>query len=993
MAAPQPAKVVARAPTLPAESGARRPTPAQSETEAQLQQYIPRELLKKLDAARVNGEMVGERRIVTMLFCDVKGSTSAAEQLDPEDWTEIINGAFEHMIRPVYKYEGTLARLMGDAILAFFGAPIGHEDDPQRAVLAGLDIVAAIRPYCEQIKSKWGIDINVRVGINTGLVVVGAVGSDLRMEYTALGDAINLAARMEQTAVPGTVRIAHDTYKLIKALFEFEELGGVEVKGKSEPVLAYRVLARRAAGARTRGIEGMSVEMVGRDTEMAALRRVTADLEHGVGRIVCVLGDAGLGKSRLVSEVGAVFHVEARAPGEWHETSSLSYETNQAYGLFQRLILRMNGIAYDDPPPIVRQKLMPIAESLPEGSRQGATRALETLFGLASMDGAPPLDGEAFKLELFEAMSGWWRARFGNRPAILVFDDMHWSDAASIELLLRLLPLTGEIPLVLMCVMRSERSAPAWRIKTAAADEFHHRYTEIILTPLSSAESNELVNRLLAIADLPDRLRANILEKSGGNPFFIEEVVRTLIDSRIVVPEERSANGVSRRYWRAANATADFEIPDNLQSLLAARIDRLDDKARSILQLASVIGRSFYHRVLMMIEEAGPELDRQLMTLLRLDLIREAARVPEIEYAFLNPLTQETIYNTILLRRRRDFHRRIGEAMEIIHANRPESVFGLMAHHFGLAGQRDKSIEYSRRASQQSIALYAYDDAIQNLRSAIGQIPQAERSVIHLTLHEELGDAYRLLRSGAQALAHYVTAIAQWRMVKDADRITVVRLHRKVIQTVSELKWAVSLQDLQQANESRLASRLGLIEALPSLASAPPHLETVRVFVALSMDAWRMEDPPDWESAQRHAQAGVDMAERLDSPLDLSQALGALATVLDGRSLLRDHLAVAEKRLTLCLQPNFDDARERVEAHRSAGAARMYVGQYIEAVPYLREAEALALKVHAIDQQANALGMQAQCWLRLDRWDEVLSTEDQWRELEKRYLRERVGET
>jgi len=199
--------------------------------------------------------MVGERRIVTMLFCDVKGSTAAAEQLDPEDYSEIMNGAFTHMIKPVYRYDGTLARLMGDALLAFFGAPIAHEDDPQRAVLAGLDIVAAMRDYRQQMRDRWRLDFDMRVGINTGLVVVGAVGSDLRVEYSALGDAINLAARMEQTATSGTVQIAHDTYKAVRHLFEFESLGSLEIKGKSEPVPAYRVLRRAAAGGQLRGIE------------------------------------------------------------------------------------------------------------------------------------------------------------------------------------------------------------------------------------------------------------------------------------------------------------------------------------------------------------------------------------------------------------------------------------------------------------------------------------------------------------------------------------------------------------------------------------------------------------------------------------------------------------------------------------------------------------------------------------------------------------------
>jgi class 3 adenylate cyclase len=297
--------------------------------------------------------MVGERRVVTMMFCDVKGSTAAAEQLDPEEWSEIINGAFEHMIKPVYTYEGTVARLMGDGILAFFGAPLAHEDDPQRAVLAGLDIISGISPYREQIKNSWGIDLNVRVGINTGLVVVGSVGSDLSMEYTALGDAINLAARMEDTAEPGTIQITEDTYRLVAPLFEFEPLGDIDVKGKSEPIPVFKVLGRKDVARRTRGIEGLHVEMVGRVAEMQTLQDVMTDLNQGIGRIVCVLGEAGLGKSRLISESHQDYEKLIGTEGNWFETISLSYEYNQAYGLFQRLIQRVIGIAYDVPPQIV----------------------------------------------------------------------------------------------------------------------------------------------------------------------------------------------------------------------------------------------------------------------------------------------------------------------------------------------------------------------------------------------------------------------------------------------------------------------------------------------------------------------------------------------------------------------------------------------------------------------------------------------------------------
>ncbi len=971
------------------EPPASRPSPVESP----LTQYIPKELMKRLEAARSSGDMVGERRVVTMLFCDVKGSTAAAEQLDPEEWTEIINGAFEHMIRPVYTYEGTVARLMGDGILAFFGAPLAHEDDPQRAVLAGLDIVTGMAPYRERIKQEWGIDINVRVGINTGLVVVGSVGSDLRMEYTALGDAINLASRMEQTAAPGTVQIAYDTYKLVKPVFEYEELGGIEVKGKEEPVLAYRVLGRKVAGGRVRGIEGLHAELVGRDVELQTLHSVVSDLKQGVGRIVCVLGEAGLGKSRLISETRQFFDQLPGLESSWYETTSLSYETHQAYGLFQRLIRSVCEISYDDAPRMVQKKLATIVERLPEDRQSRATQLFEALFGIDSENGRLPIEGEAFKQELFEAMNDWWRTSFSERPTVLVFDDMHWSDPASIELLQGLLPLTGKIGLVLICALRAERQSPAWQIKTIADEEYRHHYTEVSLRPLSQSESSELLNRLLAIAEIPDSLRANILEKSDGNPFFIEEVVRTLIENGIVISEDRIIDGETKRYWVATSDGSDFSIPDNLQSLLSARMDRLEEATRATLQLASVIGRNFYLRVLQAVDEASPELDKHVGTLLRLDMIRESARVPEIEYSFRNPLTQEAVYKTILLKRRREFHRRVGEAMEELYPERLEGLAGLLAHHFTLAGESEKAIQYCRQASRQAVAVYAYDEADQNLRAALELIEPGAKTEIHLTVLEELADICRLVRDFEQAIAYYQRALEVWGSMAERDNITSLRLHRKIVEIATDMKWSVDIETYRQVGEIGQASQASLRESLQSMEGEPAHPETVRLLVTLSADAWRVQTPPDWEAAQGFAEKAVAMAEQLDDLILLSRALGALANVLDGRSLLREHLQVAQRRLEINQNNNVKDTREKIDALRGAGVGLMYVGEYEDALPYLAEAASLATHIRTPDQIANALGIRAQCLFRLDRWDEVLETEVAWRDLERLYARERIGET
>lgn len=958
-----------------------------------LSQYIPRALMTKLEAARSSGEMLGERRVVTMLFCDIRGSTAAAEQLDPEEWSEIVNGAFEHMIKPVYRYEGTVARLMGDGILAFFGAPLSHEDDPQRAVLAGLDIVSGIVPYRERILHAWGIDFDVRVGINTGLVVVGAVGSDLRMEYTALGDAINLAARMEQAAKPGTVQVAYDTYKLVKPLFEFEELGDIEVKGKEEPVSAYRVLERKSAVSRVRGIEGLHADMVGRDVELRTMRSLVNDAKQGVGRIVCVLGEAGLGKSRLVSETRQFFE---RLPGpksNWYETTSLSYETNQAYGLLQRLMRRVSGIGYDDAPRMMQKKLSSLAESLPDELRARGKQLFEALFGLDSHNGSMPLEGETFRQDLFEVINAWWRSAFSRRPTVLVFDDMHWADAASMELLRELLPLTGEIGLVLICAFRAERQAPAWKIKTAADEEYRHRYTEVSLRSLSESESNELVNRLLATPEIPDGLRANILEKSDGNPFFIEEVVRSLIESGVVVAEDRIVDGEERRFWVATSEGANFSIPDNLQSLLAARMDRLEEATRATLQLASVIGRSFYLRVLQAVDESSPELDKHVGTLLRMDLIRESARVPEVEYSFRNPLTQEAVYETILLRRRREFHRRVGEVMEELYSERQEGLYGLLAHHFTLAGEFEKAINHYRMAARQALAVYAYDEADQNLHAALQLLEAEPKTDVHLTLFEEIGDVCRLVRDFNMAISYYQLALEAWEALDDQEDIVALRLHRKIVEIATETKWSVDAATYRQIGDISQGSQASLRDSLGAATDSAAHAETVRSLVALSVDAWRVQTPTDWESAQQFAQEAVSMAEELGGAVLLSQALGALANVLDGRSRLREHVQVAERRLQVSQQEQFEDVREQIDALRGMGVALMYVGDYRRALPHLEDALYLAAEIKATDQIANALGIRAQCLFRMDRWDDVLAVEEHWRSLEQKYSRERIGET
>lgn len=462
---------------------------------------MPEAYATKMRAARRTRAMRGERRIITMLFCDVAGSTSMAAQLDPEEWAEIMNEAFEYLITPIYRYEGTVARLLGDAILAFFGAPIAHEDDPQRAVMAGLDIVEGVRAFREEIRQEYGLDFDVRVGINTGPVVVGEIGTDLALEYTAMGDAINLAARMESTAEPGAVQITANTYKLVAPLFDVRDLGKISVKGKDEAVQAYRVLGKQAHPGRLRGIQGLNSQMVGRSREFEALSQTIAACRQGQGQIVCLIGEAGLGKSRLIDELRAAWAKDLTEGNlHWITGHGISYDSTRPYGVMLQLLRQVSGVARNDPPQVVRQKIRQQLGFFTPDVQESMAYALGMLLLIEAENDQHGPQGEALKRELFAAFLATWGEAAKYRPLVAVFDDLQWADAASVELLQHLFQLAETVPALFLCSFRPDHESPGWQVKETAAVAYPARYTEINLQPLTNEDTITLVDCLLAIS-------------------------------------------------------------------------------------------------------------------------------------------------------------------------------------------------------------------------------------------------------------------------------------------------------------------------------------------------------------------------------------------------------------------------------------------------------------------------------------------------------------
>jgi class 3 adenylate cyclase/tetratricopeptide (TPR) repeat protein/ribosomal protein L40E len=685
-----------------------------------LREHIPEELLTKLEAASKSGGMAGERRTVTMLFCDVEGSTAAAEQLDPEDWAEIMNGGFEHLITPVYRYEGTVARLMGDAILAFFGAPIAHEDDPERAVLAGLDIIEAAKPYREHVRREHGIEFNVRVGINTGLVVVGEVGSDLHVEYTALGDAVNLAARMEQTAESNTIQITDNTQRVIAPLFDFEPLGGISVKGKAEPVESYRVLGVKAERGALRGIEGLHSPLVGRDSEFRLLRNVVEELGSGRGQLVSVMADAGLGKSRLTAELfeslvaeGHVKPPPADEPGPiaWNECRAFSYDVTTPYAPFADLFSRGLGIRAGDDPATRYQKIVDtVSRALPDD----VETTVPYLAHLVGVEGTAEdaemiryLQPPQLRERVFDAVFRMVEGVARHQPLVLVFDDVHWFDSNSIELLEDLMAVTDVAPVLMLALFRPSPQDMSWRFHEKASRDFHHRYTQIQLRPLDEDQSRDLVRNLLHVEGLPKSMRELILAKSEGNPFYVEEVIRSLLDAGVVVRDGED--------FRAMTEIEDIAVPDTLAAVLTTRLDRLDDKSRLVAQTAAVIGREFSLETLNAIHEGDEDVSRQLSELMRRELVREKGRVGDRTYLFKHALTRETAYNSVLLKRRRRLHLAAGEYLEETESDLVHDL----ARHFSEAGEKARALPYLVAAGGAALGAYSMPEAISFFRKAL----------------------------------------------------------------------------------------------------------------------------------------------------------------------------------------------------------------------------------------------------------------------------------
>ncbi len=722
------------------------------------QSYTPRFLIEKILTTR--GSIEGERKFVTVLFADVANYTSIAEKLDPEEVHRIMDECFRILTDAIHRYEGTVNQFTGDGVMALFGAPVSHEDHAQQACLAALDIQEALARYSEHLQKTLKIDFQMRVGLNSGPVVVGSIGDDLRMDYSAIGDTTNLASRLERLAKPGRILLSENTYKAVNHSFSCRSLGKLSVKGKEEPVEAFRLEAKREVHRPRLGVERqIYADMVGRDRELDLLELQVMKLVGGEGSIVNIVGEAGIGKSRLVAELKKrnvmtkVTLLESRA---------ISMGRNLSFHPIIHLLKSAAHIKEEDTEERALERLRSTVKGVCPDEADDLLPFVATMMGmkLSERDATRvrDIEGEALEKLILKSLRDILARMSEFTPLVIVTDDLHWADTSSIVLMESLFRLADSRRIVFVNAFRPGSLETGDRLIRTVKENLSARYVEILLQPLDDRMCEDLLTHVFNIRGLHRGLIAHILQRAGGNPYFVEEIVRSFIDQGAIVFR-------SGRY-EVTGRIEEMAIPSTIHDVLMARIDRLDENSKNLLKIASVIGRNFFHRILSEVADPAESLDTSLSHLKEVQLIRERQRLGEVEYLFKHALAQEAAYESVLPHKRQELHLKAATAIERVFPERLHQFYGMLAYHYSRAKSMDEAEKYLILAGQEALkssasfeAIHYYEEAMTLYLNKVGQQADPEKvamleSNIAIALYNR-GQYQEAVRYFEKALRHY----------------------------------------------------------------------------------------------------------------------------------------------------------------------------------------------------------------------------------------------
>ncbi len=719
-----------------------QPAPPSLDSRLQsLRDLIPANLADKMAQAAVG--IQGERREVTVLFLDATNFTAVSHFLDSEDVYLVVDEAMRLLVEVIYKYEGTVDKFTGDGLMALFGAPVAHENDPERAVRAALEMQAALQPLRERTKARYGFDFQVRIGINTGLVVAGRLGSNLHMEYTVIGDTVNLASRLETAAEPGTVLVSFSTYQRTRPLFEYQILPPIRVKGKPEPIQAYRPLGVRKRAGQVRGLPGLQVPMVGRRDLLAQLEEAAEKVaRESRSQIVLVTGEAGLGKSRLVNE----FRNRLLPPHfNVYEGQCLSFARSTPLWILASLLRDILGIADTDPAALQREKLQAYLRQLGKDAA-GYFPYLISVLGLEHADpgGAEIVEQQdvaTLQRQIYAAFKQVLSAEARKAPTVYIFEDLHWVDPASRSFLVDFLGMLFDLPVLVILISRDfERETVLAPILTLL-QKHPAMAADIRLQALSKSEELQLIEELLKkVGANVGNLARRIAERTEGNPFYIEEIIRMLLDQG-ELPLGSGQNVSVELLESQLDA-----VPGTLKGLILTRFDSLPENLRLLLQKAAVIGRSFPVRLVQRLSGApAGEVVVALQELTRRQFLVVEPFGEEQGYSFRHALIQEAVYHTLLRKDRRRFHDRVAQVIqEGAYLPRDEQIEAL-AYHYGRGEQPTQAIPYLLTTAENALRRSAYETAIQHFRHILALMEKDRDNFLEecFRVHIGLGQALK----------------------------------------------------------------------------------------------------------------------------------------------------------------------------------------------------------------------------------------------------------
>lgn len=898
------------------------------------QGQMPSHLVDKILTVRQHIE--GERRTVTTLFADVVGFTSVAEKLDPETVYTIIEACVAAFCTEIYAHEGTLDKFMGDGVMALFGAPVAHEDDPARAIRCALGMQAALARINQTLVQQHGMTLQMRIGLSLGTVVVGNIGADLRMNYTALGDAVNIAARLQSMAEPGAILCSRAVYEETRAFFEFRELGAIRLKGRVEPVEIYEVVGAKREPGRTRGLPGVRAPMVGREQELARLQALVDDLvRHERGGVVLVTGEAGLGKTRLIEELGLRLAREEAYHGVRVCKGSCSAYGQPAYGVVIQLLDSFFEIQPEDTADARRTRVESRTRQIlgDEGAIMDILPYLEHLMGIEPLERELAerirhLEPAPLRRQTLLAIRDLFVRASSQTPLLLILEDLHWVDRPSLDLLLFLLAAAEHARILCLCLARPTANQAVPQLQRVGAAALGAQFTHLALSPLSFEDSVALVDLLLALSDFPEPLRELIPQRAEGNPFYIEEIIRMLIDHGII--QHRA-----ERWELAPGADLySFQVPRTLEGLIMARVDNLPESTRYVAQCAAVIGRDFAEAILRQItNDHTPRLDSDLQELVEHELVRQIAAQPEPQYTFRHILTQQTIYNSVLQRRRKQLHHKIGIAIETLYPDRLDDQAEQLAFHFSESEDAARALPYVIRAAERAAARFANEEALAYYRHALDLARRAQAaSREQIRILSGLGDAQTFVGDfeGATASLRAAWDLARAAPISALQMRQTADLARRLGRVYERrAKYDEAMQWLDQA-----------LRQINQDATSDKAVERVRIYLDIGWVHYRRGN---LEQAEEWRLRALEIAEGLDYYAEIGSAYNGLAALYHLKGDWRRAIEFAQRGLQI--RERIGDVEGIGRSHSNLGAILMNVGDWERALTHLQQSLAVKQRI------------------------------------------------